>query len=138
MIYTTLKDHLFRAGITEAEACELFGRTPRTLKNWNDEPPEWTLRIIRLMRKHPPFPDCWDGWYFDRHFLVDPAGNSYSITDINHLFFQRQFFDTINGSTNNILNLKSELERKIKHLESTLTIQLSHNGQTAEEWKIAL
>jgi len=138
MIYQTLNDHLLLAGISKKEACVLFGRSQRTLQSWNDNPPDWVLRIIRLMRKQPPFPDCWDGWYFDRHFLVDSAGNSYSQKDINALFWQRQLFKVTAGEDHNILILKNELERKLQRLESRIHITLERDGKTAESWDIAL
>ncbi len=138
MIYETLNDHLLLAGISKKEACILFGRSKRTLESWNDNPPDWVLRIIRLMRKQPPFPDCWDGWYFDRHWLVDDAGNSYSQKDINHLFWQRQFFRNTVGDEHNILVLKEELEHRIKQNKAKICITLEKDGETADSWEIAL
>ncbi len=56
----------------------------------------------------------WDGWWFDRHFLVDPAGNAYNQNDIRSVFFTRQLHKEIRGTPLKVLSLKRELERRIR------------------------
>lgn len=124
----TLSDHLLLNGISREEACIIFGRSPKTLKRWNESPPEWVLKIIQLLGVKPPFPDCWEDWHFDRHWLVDPAGNSFHINDVKNIWIERQLAKTLHGDETDIYSLKLELEKKIKELESDVTITVELGG----------
>ena len=139
MVLETLNDYLSYHGISKKEACELFGKSEKTLYRWNENPPAWVLRIIQLMGKKPAFPDDWEGWYFDRDWLVDPAGNSYHLKDINALFWQRQFFRSTVGNQSDILTLKNHLEKQLKK-QPVLEITLVESGSKEEirSWSIAL
>ncbi len=136
MIITTLNDHLLYHGITKKEACKLFGRTPKTLKRWNEEPPEWVLRIIQLMGKKPHFPDEWEGWYFDRHWLVDPAGNSFKQNEMLSSKYNQQIKNHFTGDINTVRSLKLQLEKKIKELNSQITITVNIGNEKPQEFKI--
>ena len=120
-----LFEELYLNGITKKEACCLFNRSPKTLERWNNNPPMWVIRIIRLIGKKPPFPDDWYGWYFDRHFIVDPAGNSFHINEVSTIFWTRQLTESLTGSTSNIRSLKTELEKKINALDADITITVN-------------
>lgn len=136
--YHTLNDHLFMNGITKKEACILFGRTPRTLKNWNEDPPEWVVRIVQLMGEKPAFPDCWRGWYFDREWIVDQAGNSYRQCDLQANVHYARSLHAMCGKEEDIYILKDELKNKIKALSSEISITVNVGKELKKEFKIAL
>lgn len=135
--YHTLNDHLLIHGITREEACILFGRTLKTLKRWNEKPPEWVIRIIQLMGKKPPFPDCWNDWYFDRNWIVSPEGNGYSQRDILASKYAVNAYKGITGEQSDITILKNELERKINILDSDIRLTVNI-GEEIHKFKIAL
>lgn len=118
----SLFEHLQLNGISKQEACQLFGKSCKTLERWNDNPPDWAVRIIKLFGKKPPFPDNWHGWYFDNDFIVDPAGNKYHINEVSSIFWNRQLIQSLTGDK----------------MDSTIKISLENSGEEIKSWKIAL
>ena len=133
----TLNECLFLNGITKDQACDLFGRSPATLKRWNDNPPPWVLRIIKLIGVKPSFPDEWEDWHFDRHWLVDPAGNAFHINDVKNLWIERQLSKSLRGDSLIIHSMKLELEKRLNALDSEISITINI-GNIEKEFKIAL
>lgn len=137
----TLSDYLCYHKITKEDACKLFGRTDRTLARWENEPPEWAIRIIKLLghSNKQLFIDEWENWYFDKDYLVDDSGNKYNIAEIRAIFYTRQLTDTLTGDQMVVRSLKQRLEKQLKH-QPVLKISLVE-GDTKEElkaWSIAL
>ena len=137
IIDETLSDYLLSAGISKKDACVLFDISPRTLKRWNDPAPVWAVNIIKMIGEHRVMPENWQGWYFERDWLVDPAGNSYKQGDINALFYERQFTKLLRGDTYDIYNLKDELKKRINAHESEILISVKF-GNINKEFQIAI
>ena len=137
MIYETLYDHLSLAGISKKEACKLFGKTPRTLKRWNEDPPQWVLNIVRMIGEYKVMPSQWSGWYFDRQWIVDPAGNAYHHNDVSNLWIERQITKSVRGDCMTIHSLKNELEKRIQAFSSELSITVNL-GEMKKEFRVAL
>ncbi len=135
MIMQTLSDHLKFYQITSIEACKLFGRSQRTLKRWEDSPPEWVLRIVEMVGQHKLMPEIWLGWYFADEFLYDPDGNKYHYNDVRMLWLTLQRIRNYEDPAM-IDSLKTVLQRKIDLLNSEikLTIQVGDglDGLTKE------
>lgn len=124
----TLKEHLLFANISTARACELFGRTERTLTSWNENPPPHVLEVLKLHRRRYRMPQEWENWSFDRHWIIDPAGNAFHINDVKNLWIERQLAQTLHGSKNDVFSLKLELEKRIKELENDVVITVELGG----------
>ena len=139
IILETLFDHLTYHGISKKEAAKLFGKSEKTLYRWNENPPDWVLRIVQLLGQKPSFPDLWNGWYFDSEFICDPAGNKYHINEVSTIFWTRQLIESLTGSTFEIYSLKGHLEKKLKK-QPVLKISLveSSTNDELKQWSIAL
>lgn len=139
MLLETLSDYLAYHGLTHADACELFGRSSRTLKRWEQKPPHWVIKIIQMIGQYKVMPQEWHGWYFDRDFLSDPAGNKYHIDEVRSIFMTRQFMDTVRGDKMTICSMKQYLEERLKK-QPVLEISLVESSTNDElrKWSIAL
>ena len=124
----TFSDHLQYHAISKDEACKLFGRTRKTLNVWENDPPEWALRIIQLMGKKPPFPVNWEGWYFEKDFICDPAGNKYHQNEVKSSLYTERANKLITGDNMTITSLKMELEKKIAELNNDVVITVELGG----------
>ena len=133
-----LFEELIINGFSKKEGCELFGISMRTLSRWNENPPQWAIRIIRDLGKKPPFPGEWYGWRFDNDFIIDDNNNRYHINDVRNIWITNQLTDNLRGKKSNIRSLKTHLENKIKAMEATINISLKNGDETIKNWDIAL
>jgi len=133
----TLKQRLHNANISTSRACELFGRTERTLWNWNKNPPNHVLEVIKLHGTRHTMPEGWHDWYFDREWIIDPAGNAYNQKDIFSSHWTAKAYESLTGSSNDIINLKNVLERRIIEAQKSpaITIKVTR-GENIERFII--
>lgn len=116
------------SGLTKKQFIELFDISQRTYERWEKNTPRRILNILSRLRHNSP---AWENWTFDRHFIVDPAGNAYTQTDVMNIFWTRQLTDTLTGKPSNVRSLKSHLETKIKQNNITSVSICLNNGPDA-------
>lgn len=134
-----LSDLLTQYCIDKPEFLRLFNISERTYQRWNKQPPAHIVELLRLINQHSPRrPECWNNWFYDRHFLVDPEGNEYSINEIRAIFWNRQLIESLTGTTSNIASLKKHLETRLKAQPAHINISLNDQHCTIKEWKIQL
>ena len=135
----TLRERLKYANISIERACELFGRTERTLWNWNANPPSHVLEVIKLHGSRHRMPEGWENWYFDRHWLVDPDGNAFNQRDVKNLWIERQVTRSIRGDTADIYSLKLELERRLEAQKNpAFTIEVKRGSRVIKDFVITV
>jgi hypothetical protein len=139
ILLETLSDHLYFYRMSKEHACKLFGRTPRTLKRWEKNPPDWVINIIKNLGGNNHIPSYWSGWNFNGEFFCDPSGNKYHQNDINSLFIQRQLSESLVGDNLTIRSLKTHLEEQLRK-QPVLKISLVEQTSNTElqHWSIAL
>ena len=82
--------------------------------------------------------EIWQGWSFQKEYLIDNANNKYNILDIRAMFFEKQLSRNILGNPYDITCLKSALEEKLIKLNSEIVIQLVNNGKCIQEERIVI
>ncbi len=115
--------------------CELAGITLYTLKHrWNDNPPKHAIQIMNLyVKRRDPLEDSpWRGWYFNKDYLVDDAGNGYGQHEIRAIFYTRGFMDCVRGDQSTVVTLKQELEKRIADFSGKIKISWDYSEEAIE------
>lgn len=128
----TLKDYLSQYGIKLDDAAELFGRTRKTLLRWNNNPPIWVIRIIKMIGQHQALPEIWDGWYFDNEFLCCPDGNRYHYNEVRMLWLTLQRIRNYEDPLM-IESMKRKLQRKMDLLNSEIKVTVQVGNGVEKE-----
>lgn len=139
IVLETLSDHLSYHGITKDKACELFGRSPQTIRKWDKSPPPWVLNVLAMVNPRSTIPASWEGFRFYQDRLIMPNGDALTPGQIMSLRLEQLNRHIIATNTDKIRTLKDHLEHQLRK-QPVLKISLvdEYSNIEIKNWSIAI